>query len=160
MAAVSICKYPPVGKRSMTGQLPFFSLKPTPPGTFVAENNAKASSVFVMMETRESIQNADEIASVEGVDVLLIGSNDLATELGVPGQFKSTEFQSAVEAVSRACKKQNKVFGLAGIYENAELHDWALNKLRAGFVLVQQDSGILARAGKDCAEAITKLTGR
>lgn len=144
----------------MTGQLPYFSLKPTPAEVFVGENNAKASSVFVMMETRESIKNADKIASVEGVDVLLIGSNDLATELGVPAQFTSDEFRSAVEAVSQACKKHGKIFGLAGIYENAELHDWALNKLEAGFVLVQQDSGILARVGKECAEAITKLTGR
>lgn len=160
IAAVSICKYPPMGKRSMTGQLPYFSLKPTPPGVFVTENNAKASSVLVMMETQESIKNADEIASVEGVDVLLIGSNDLATELGVPAQFKSEEFQSAVESVSRACKKHGKIFGLAGIYENAELQDWGLNKLEAGFTLVQQDSGVLAAYGKACADAITKLTGR
>ena len=160
LSAVSICKYPPTGKRSMTGQLPYFRLQSTPVGVFTQENNSNASSVFVMIETRESIDNVDEIASVDGIDVLLIGSNDLSTELGVPAQFKSDGFQSAVEAVSRACKKHGKTFGLAGIYENEELHDWALNKLGAGFILVQQDSGILARAGKDCANAITLLTGR
>ena len=159
LSAVSICKYPPTGKRSMTGQLPYFRLQSTPVGVFTQENNSNASSVFVMIETRESIDNVDEIASVDGIDVLLIGSNDLSTELGVPAQFKSDEFQSAVETVSQACKRHGKVFGLAGIYENEELHDWALNKLGAGFVLVQQDSGILARAGKDCANAITLLTG-
>ncbi|OQE37683.1 hypothetical protein PENCOP_c009G05058 [Penicillium coprophilum] len=160
ISAVSICKYPPTGKRSMTGQLPYFRLQPTPADVFTTENNSNASSVFVMIETRESIDNVDEIAAVDGIDVLLIGSNDLATELGVPAQFKSNEFESAVETVSRACRKHGKIFGLAGIYENEELHDWALNKLGAGFVLVQQDSGILARAGKDCANAITALTGR
>ncbi|KAJ5494623.1 hypothetical protein N7463_010710 [Penicillium fimorum] len=127
---------------------------------FHHRNNSNASSVFVMIETKESIDNVDDIAAVDGIDDLLIGLNDLATELGVPAQFKRKEFQSAVEAVSQACKEHGKVFGLAGIYENEELHDWALNKLGAGFILVQQDSGILARAGKDCSNAITALTGR
>ncbi|OAA53591.1 HpcH/HpaI aldolase [Niveomyces insectorum RCEF 264] len=157
-AAVSICKYPPTGKRSMTGQVPYFSLRPTPPGPFVAESNAHASSVFVMIETKESIENVDSIAAVPDVDVLLIGSNDLATELGVPAQFKSDAFRAAVAAVSAACAKHGKVFGLAGIYDNAELQDWALNKLGARFILVQQDSGILARAGKESVDAILQVT--
>ncbi|KAI1777394.1 hypothetical protein F4818DRAFT_439749 [Hypoxylon cercidicola] len=46
-----------------------------------------------MIETVESIQNIDEIATVPGVEMLLIGSNDLSIELGVPGHFKSKEFQ-------------------------------------------------------------------
>ncbi len=82
----------------------------------------------------------------EGVEMLLIGSNDLAIELGVPGQFRSSEFKAAVKAVSQACKKHGKVFGLAGIYENAELHDWARNTLMQASSQGQQDSGLLARS--------------
>lgn len=42
----------------------------------------------------------DDIAAVDGVDILLIGSNDLAIELGVPGQFESTGFRDTLEKVS------------------------------------------------------------
>ena len=40
-----------------------------------------------MLETPTAIANADAIAAVPGVDVLLIGSNDLCAEMGIPGDF-------------------------------------------------------------------------
>ena len=110
-----------------------------------------------MIETKESIENVDEIAAVDGVDVLLIGSNDLAIEHGVPGKFESAEFRSALEAVSHACRKYGKIFGLAGIYVKQELHDWVLNTLGAKFILGQQDSGLLARSSKEVVDALSKI---
>lgn len=141
----------------MTGQLPIFSLRPTPVDAIVAYTNAHFSSVILMIETADSIQNIEEIASVEGVDALLIGSNDLAIELGVPGQFKSEAFRSALETVSAACRKYGKIFGIAGIYDDPEIHSWALNTLGARLLLVQQDSGLIAGAGKKAAEAVNRI---
>ncbi|KAF4466555.1 aldolase [Fusarium albosuccineum] len=156
-AAVAISKYPTLGCRSMTGQLPLFNLKPTPTDKIIQETNARGSTVILMIETKESVQKADEIAAVPGVDVLLIGSNDLAIELGVPGKFQSQEFRTALELVATVCKKHGKVFGLAGIYDAPEIQDWALNTLGARFILGQQDSGILAREGKRNAEALDNI---
>lgn len=156
-AAVKISKYPPLGSRSMTGQLPVFGLRSTPVQTIIEQSNAHASSVFLMIETKESIENVEEIATVDGVDVLLIGSNDLAIELGVPSQFNSPEFRGALEKVSRACHKHGKVFGLAGIYDEPEIHSWALNALGARFILAQQDSGLISGAGKKCADALSEI---
>lgn len=156
-AAVSISKYPPLGKRSMTGQLPVFSLRPTPVHTIISESNSSGSVVVLMIETKESIEKIDEIAAVEGVDILLIGSNDLSIELGVPGQFKNDQFRNAVEAVSAACRKHGKCLGMAGIYENPEVQGWAINTLEARFVLAQQDSGLIARAAKECAVALDSI---
>lgn len=141
----------------MTGQLPVFRLRPTPTEKIITKTNAHASSVILMIETKDSIKNIDEIASVAHVEVLLIGSNDLSIELGVAGQFQSEIFRSALESVSAACKKHDKVFGLAGIYDTPELQNWALNKLGARFILAQQDSGLIAGAGKKCVEAITSV---
>lgn len=76
----------------------------------------------------------DEIASVDGVDVLLIESNDLSVELGVPGQFETPEFQTALEKVSHACSRHKKIFGLAGIYDAPEIQGWAVNTLGARFI--------------------------
>ena len=141
----------------MTGQLPVFGLRSTPVQNIIQESNAHASSVFLMIETRDSIDNVEDIATVDGVDVLLIGSNDLAIELGVPSQFKSPEFRAALEKVSQACRKHGKVFGLAGIYDEPEIQSWALNTLGARFILAQQDSGIISGGAKKCAEAVSAI---
>lgn len=154
---MSICKYPPQGVRSITGQLPLFSLKATPQESIISETNAKGSSVFLMIETKESVENVDDIASVQGADVILVGSNDLAIELGVPGQFRSNIFREALKVVSKACKKHGKVLGLAGIYDDHELHDWSINDLGVRFLLGGQDSAILARGAKETMLAITKV---
>lgn len=110
-----------------------------------------------MIETKESVDHIDDIASVEGADVILVGSNDLAIELGVPGQFNSNTFRDALEAVSKACKKHGKVFGLAGIYDNHDVHNWAINELGARFLLGGQDSAILARGAKETMAAIARV---
>ncbi|KAL2867218.1 uncharacterized protein BJX67DRAFT_353426 [Aspergillus lucknowensis] len=67
-----------------------------------------------MIETRgsiESIESIDSIASTTGVDVLLIGSNDLSIELGVPGDFASDVFRDALVKVSAAAKRHGKIRG-------------------------------------------------
>ncbi|KAF6820612.1 aldolase, partial [Colletotrichum plurivorum] len=128
-AAVAISKYPPLGIRSMTGQLPLFNLRPTPVGTIVSETNPTGSSVILMIGTRRSVEEVEAIAAVDSVDVLLIGSNDLAIELGVPGNFASAEYRGALEAVSAACRKHGKKFGLAGVYDNPELQAWVVGEL-------------------------------
>lgn len=156
-AAVSISKYPPSGSRPMTGQLPVFGLRPTPAKTIIEQSNLHASSVLLMIETKQSIDNIEGIASVDGVDVLLVGTNDLAIELGVPSQFESPKFQDALEKVSRACRKYNKTLGIAGIYDAPHIQSWAINGLGARFMLAQQDSGIIAGGGKKCAEEVSRL---
>lgn len=156
-AAVSICKYPPMGKRSMTGQLPQFGLTQTAIPEVVEQANDRGSTVFVMIETCSAIENIDSIAAVDGVDVLLIGSNDLSIELGVPGQFEAKRFQSALEAVSAACKKHRKILGLAGIYDRPDLHDWALNRLNARYILAQQDSGWIAKGSQAALKSIRQV---
>ena len=55
-----------------------------------AKMNAE-TLVVVMLETPQAIANADAIAAIEGVDVLLIGTNDLMMEMGFPGQFGHAE---------------------------------------------------------------------
>lgn len=146
-----------MGCRSMTGQLPVFSLKIFPQAQVIHESNTSASTVFVMIENETAIEKIDEIASVEGVDVLLIGSNDLAIELGVPGEFRSDRFKGALRQVSAACKKHGKVMGLAGIYDQPDIHDWAIHSLGVRFMLCQQDSGLIAGGATKCLAAVANV---
>ena len=72
--------------------------------------------VVVMLETPQAIGNADAIAAVPGVDVLLIGTNDLAMEMGIPGEFNHAEIVRAYERVIAACRRHDKAPGMGGVY--------------------------------------------
>jgi 2-keto-3-deoxy-L-rhamnonate aldolase RhmA len=50
-----------------------------------------------MLETAEAIENADAIAAVDGIDIIHIGSSDLRTEMGIPGQYKHARVREAYE---------------------------------------------------------------
>lgn len=156
-AAVNICKFPPTGKRSMWGQQPVLDMRVTPLYKIVDVCDTSASSVVVMIEAEDSIKNVDSIAAVEGVDVLLVGCIDLTTDMGIPGKFESDRFCAALKAVSNACRRHGKIMGIAGLYNNKRLQDWAINTLQVRFILCQQDSNVLALGAIECAAGVTAV---
>jgi len=95
----------------------------------------------VMLETPTAIANADEIASVPGVDVLLIGSNDLCAEMGIPGDFGNDRLADAYAKMIAACKKSGKFPGMAGIYNEAIMPRYI--EMGARFILSGQDAAFL-----------------
>jgi 2-keto-3-deoxy-L-rhamnonate aldolase RhmA len=141
----------------MTGQLPQFSLAPQPPAKVIEESNSIRSAVFIMIETQSGVENIDDIAATPELEVFLIGSKDLSIELGVPGQFESREFRSALERVRLAAKRHAKILGLAGIYDRPDLQDWAVNTLGVRFILGQQDSGLISSGAKRCMAALNGI---
>src|SRR5690606_7834927 len=82
-ALVAAAKYPPLGHRSVMGSGPSLGYMPGPLAE-VNELGNRESLLIAMLETPEGIANAGGIAAVPGIDMLLIGSNDLCTEMGIP----------------------------------------------------------------------------
>src|SRR5665647_3218089 len=82
-AFAKACRFPPLGERSVAGAGPLQGYRATPLSEVNSQGNALTSCI-AMLETPEGIANADAIASVPGIDVLLIGSNDLCTAMGIP----------------------------------------------------------------------------
>ena len=116
---VSNCLYPPNGHRSMTGVLPQLDFKQKPIAE-VANLINDSMLIVVMLESPEAISNVDSIAAVEGVDVILIGTNDLCMEMGIPGDYNNSKVKEAYRKVIEACKKHGKTPGMGGVY-NEEL---------------------------------------
>lgn len=141
----------------MTGQLPVFGMKATPADKIIQQSNESNSSVIVMIEDADALDRIDEIAAVQGVDVLLVGTNDLAVDLGVAGQFGAESFLNALETVSAACRKHGKIMGMAGIYGKPDLQRRAIHELGVRFMLCQQDSGILAAGAAQCFADVDRL---
>ena len=138
----------------MTGQQPVFGMKTVSMEQTIRECNESASTVFAMIESKDAVEVVDEIATVDGVDVLLVGSSDLSIDLGVAGQLRSETYKSAVEKVSAACRKNNKILGIAGVYDNPSVQDWAINTLGARFMLVQQDASLIAAGASKGIEVL------
>ena len=116
---VSNCLYPPKGHRSMTGVLPQLDFKQKPIAE-VAKLINDNMLIVIMLESPEAISNVDSIAEVEGVDVILIGTNDLCMEMGIPGDYNNSKVKEAYRKVIEACKKHGKTPGMGGVY-NEEL---------------------------------------
>ena len=75
-----------------------------------------ATLTVLMLETPTAIRNANDIASVEGVDCLLIGTNDLCMEMGIPGELDHPEIMEAYKQTITACTKHGKFVGMGGVY--------------------------------------------
>ena len=113
---VAYCKYPPVGHRSAMGSLPQFAYANVPVGEATSSANQE-TLVIVMLETPAAIASAEAIAAVPGVDSLLIGTNDLCVEMGIPGQFSDPKVEDAYRTVIAACRKHGKHPGMGGAYD-------------------------------------------
>jgi len=108
-------KYPPQGHRSVAGAMAQLGYRSVPLGEATRNLNTE-TLIVVMIETPKAVANADAIAAVPGIDVLLMGTNDLSMELNHPGELAHPEVQSAYERVIAACKKHGKWAGMGGVY--------------------------------------------
>jgi 4-hydroxy-2-oxoheptanedioate aldolase len=113
-AAVSAVKHAPSGKRSLAGAAPQLHYRTLPPEQVVRELD-DASMVVPMIESQAGLDAADAIAAVDGVDMLLVGANDLSVELGVAGQMDHPQVHEAYLHVIEACRAHGKAIGIGGL---------------------------------------------
>jgi 2-keto-3-deoxy-L-rhamnonate aldolase RhmA len=101
--------------------------------------------VIVQIESAAAVEAADEIAALEGVDVLFIGPRDLSHDLGVPGDTTAPAFVEALETVLAAGKRHGKACGLL-VSDGAT----AAQRIEEGwaFVAIGSDSTLLATAAR------------
>jgi 2-keto-3-deoxy-L-rhamnonate aldolase RhmA len=94
-----------------------------------------------MLETPTAIANAAEIATVPGIDVLLIGTNDLCAEMGIHGDFGHQRVADAYATMIEACRKSGKFPGMAGIYNEPLMQRYI--GMGARFILSGNDANFL-----------------
>jgi 2-keto-3-deoxy-L-rhamnonate aldolase RhmA len=112
------CRFAPRGRRSQTNMVPQLGMRPTPAGELnPALDNT--TIVQILLETPAGIANAEEIAALDGVDMLALGANDFTAELGVPGQYGDPRVRDAVKTMTDACRKHGKLMVLGGIGDRA-----------------------------------------
>jgi 4-hydroxy-2-oxoheptanedioate aldolase len=98
---VDAALYGPLGNRSFGGGRPHYGLGIADKTAHYAECNAD-TSICIMIESRQSLEAAGEIAALPNIDYLNFGLNDLSQSLGFPGQPDHPEVQAAVaDAIAR-----------------------------------------------------------
>jgi 4-hydroxy-2-oxoheptanedioate aldolase len=143
-AAVRAVKHAPLGERSRAGAAPQLHYRTLPPDRTARELD-DASVVVAQIESRSGLDAADAIAAAEGVDILLVGANDLSAELGVLGQMDHPEVHEAFLHVIDACRKHEKVAGIGGLGGRPDLIRQYLER-GAGYVSTGNDISFLAAA--------------
>lgn len=150
-AIVQRQKYPPMGTRSTSGPLPQLSYTALPLREAMDAAN-ESLLVIVMVETETAVANADEIAAVPGVDVLMIGSSDLTASMGIPGQFEHERVLKAYDTVIAACTKHGKWPGMGGVGTEDAMARYIKRGVR--FVLCGNDLILMMAAATSRAKAL------
>ncbi len=151
---VAHCRYPPDGHRSMGGALPQIDFAPHPVGEVAAAIN-KATFLIFMLETRQAIENVEAIAAVPGYDALLIGTNDLCMDLGMPGAFDHPDVAAIYERVIAACRANGKHAGMGGIYAPDLMQRFVGMGMR--LILTGSDFSFMMSAAKAQAATVRAL---
>jgi 4-hydroxy-2-oxoheptanedioate aldolase len=117
---VTAAKFPPLGERSAAGHLPHLHYLSFPAAQADAAMNA-ATMVVVQFESEEALKNADEIVAVDGVDMVLIGSNDMLASFGLTGQYEHPRLHEAYARTIEVCRRAGKHVGVGGLSSRPDL---------------------------------------
>jgi 4-hydroxy-2-oxoheptanedioate aldolase len=146
--AVAAAKYYPEGSRGMAIPRALdFGLNDLM-GSFTRSN--REALIVVHCETAASLNSIEEIAGVDGVDIIFLGPFDLSQSLGIPGQVNHPSIQKAAKTILTACERNGKA---AGIFASDGVQ--AKQRMEEGFqyVTINMD---LTLYGLKCREELQK----
>jgi 2-keto-3-deoxy-L-rhamnonate aldolase RhmA len=112
--------------------------------------------VIVQFESAEALENADAILAVEGVDMVLFGTNDLTADMGIPGDYEHARVRDAYARAIAAAKKHGKHVGVGGLGSRPELTAQFV-KMGARYVSTGSDLGFLLSAATASARQVRAL---
>jgi 2-keto-3-deoxy-L-rhamnonate aldolase RhmA len=151
-------KYAPLGIRGCAGNQPILNFQAVP--TLVQNDLLNRETMVIpMIETPGAVELADEFFAVDGVDGILVGSNDLCTDLGIPGQYDNPLYIEAVEKIIAAGVKAGKPIGIGGIGGRLDLLE-RFFQLGATWSLSGGDGSILQAGMNKIGKSYAEIDGR
>lgn len=103
-AAVNAVRFPPLGSRSFGGRRPIDTMG----RTYYLE---KEPLLVTQIETQQAVENCEEIAANDGVDILMLGPDDFKTSMGLSidcSQLETPVLFNAFEKVAKAAENSGK----------------------------------------------------
>jgi len=150
---IELAKYYPQGRRGMAiylGASTDYEEVDLP----AAMAHANANTLLaVMIETREALESAAEIL-IGGVDLAIVGHQDLTQSLGIPGEYASPIFREAFEKVRSLCAARGiALAGLAATPEDLQ----AVVESGSRFILYGTDLVLMRREAERAVRALAPL---
>jgi 2-keto-3-deoxy-L-rhamnonate aldolase RhmA len=152
--ALSWMRFPPDGKRG-------YGVNPTMIGyetrsfpEIIAHQNRNTLSV-VQFETTTAMERADELLSIKGLDIAMVGPADLSISLGVPGQFDHPLLVDTVDRLIAQCNRHGVVPGIQ-VRTTATARFWADRGMR--FVGAGGEHGLLLEKAKETVAQLRAIT--
>lgn len=151
-------KYAPLGARGCTNTQPIFNFQHVP--TLKQNEVLNTQTMLIpMIETPDAVDLAEEIFAVDGVDGVLVGSNDLCTDLGIPGKYDDSRYLDSVVKIINAANKFGKPVGIGGIGGRLDLLErWF--SLGATWSLSGADGAILQSGMKKIVQNYDEINQR
>ena len=155
--AVAACKYPPIGNRGAFGGWPHFGFRALPVSEARKALN-DATMLILMIESTTALDNIEAIAAVPGVDVIHIGTNDLSTDLGHPGELTHPDVLAAIARVVKACRANGKITGVGGLTGGDVVKMLTpVVKLGARFITAATEWNLMMAAGTERVKGLRAL---
>ena len=154
-AVVSAAKFPPLGERSNAGGLPHLHFRSFPAAEACAALN-DATMVVVQFESAAALDRAEEIVAVDGVDMVLLGLNDLLADWGIPGEYDHPRVREAYAKTIAACRKRGKHCGVGGLATRPDLAAEFV-KMGARYVSTGTDLAFLLSACAARAQQVKEI---
>jgi len=110
-AIVEAVKYAPLGNRGVGLGGAHTDYQKVDPLEYFQRSNEN-TTVICQIESVHGVENVEDIAAVEGVDVLWVGHFDLTQSMGIPGEFQDDKFLQALKMVVEAAQRSGKAAGI------------------------------------------------
>lgn len=107
---VQWAKFAPLGTRGFDSGNPDNPYCLTSPAEYVRQANDE-TWIVAQIEDPQALERADEIAAVEGIDVLMLGPADFSILADVPGQFDHPKIDDALNKLAAAADRHGKAWG-------------------------------------------------
>ena len=154
-AVVRAAKFPPLGERSNANGLPHLHFRSFPAAEAYAALN-DATMVIVQFESAATLDRADEIIAVDGIDMVLVGLNDLLADWGISGEYDHPRVREAYAKTIAACRRRGKHCGVGGLATRPDLVAEFV-KMGARYVSTGTDLGFLIGACTARASEVKKI---
>ncbi len=116
-AAVAACKYPPLGARSFG---PVLAAARADAGEHYFDVANETTACIPMIETRQAVEQLDDILAISGVDAIYVGPADLSISYGYGPRYtdEHADYKATLEHIAARCAAHGIA---AGIHSTAAL---------------------------------------
>jgi len=141
---VKAVKYHPLGTRGMARpRAGYYGLVGSVQDYMASANNE--TMVVASIENIEGVKHLPQILNTAGIDVYLIGPNDLSQSMGLPGQVSSPLIKSAIDTIVTQVRGAGRAVGVfAGDAAAARAY-----MAKGAQYIITSSTGLLARAAKE-----------